>query len=386
MPFLEENKMELYLDNASTTCVDTEVKDLYISLLNKYYGSTGSLHKMGEEALFLETNAKNEIAALLNVQPSEIYFNSGATEGNNYAIKGVAFQYQNRGRTIITSKVEHPSVLECIKQLERDFHFHVIYLDVDENGVINLQDLSKSLNNDVILVSIMYVNNEVGSIMPIDEIKKMISKYPKIIFHSDVTQAIGKCSIDFQKLDLATMSSHKIHGMKGCGFLYKKDKVTLYPLINGHPARNTLRAGTSNWISNVTTALALKKVYKKRVEKQKLILETRQKIIKHLNEIKEVSINTSSQYSIPNILNFSLKGYNPEVIIRALSLKGIYVSSRSACSVEKKDQVSSTLVAMRKDMESCISSIRVSFEKALSEEEIQYFIDSLKEVISNIRK
>ena len=378
--------MELYLDNASTTSVNEEVMQLYLNLLQNYYASTGSLHKKGEEVLYLETKAKIEIAQLIGCLPSEIYFNSGATEGNNYAIKGVAFQYQNRGKTIITTKVEHPSVLECIKQLETDYGFKVIYLNVDENGVISLDELKKSLSNDVILVSIMYVNNEVGSIMPISKIRQLLKNYPKVIFHSDVTQAIGKCVVDFNSLDLATMSSHKIHGLKGCGVLYKKDKVILYSLINGHPAQNTMRAGTSNWMANVTTALALKKAiqsYKNNIIK---IKETQKKLIDCLNNIEEVMMNTNPLYTIPHIINFSLKGYNPEVIIRALSLKQIYVSSRSACSVSIKNQVSTTLQAMNKDIDSCISSIRISLDTPLDDEQIQYFINSLKEVIKEIRK
>lgn len=378
--------MQLYLDNASTTSVDEDVKKLFLSLLDQYYASTSSLHQQGVQALHLETEAKNQIAQLLKVSPNEIYFNSGATEGNNYAIKGVAFQYQNRGKTIITTKIEHPSVLESVKQLERDFHFKAVYLDVDENGVISLQDLQKHLNQDVILVSIMYVNHEVGSIMPIHEIHVMLKKYPKIIFHSDVTQAIGKCDIDFSDLDLATMSAHKIHGMKGCGFLYKRDRVQLYPIINGHPAQNTMRAGTSNWLSNVTIALALKKAYQHLKEDAILIRETQQRLIALLNEIPQVQVNMNAQFSIPHIINFSLVNYNPEVIIRALSQKGIYVSSKSACSVAQKDQVSSTLYAMHKDIQICISSIRISLERPLSEEEIQYFIQSLKEIIAIIRK
>ncbi len=378
--------MQLYLDNASTTNVDEDVKKLFLSLLDQYYASTSSLHQQGEQALFLETQAKNEIASLLKVSPSEIYFNSGATEGNNYAIKGVAFQYQNRGKTIITTKIEHPSVLESVKQLEKDFHFKAIYLDVDENGVISLKDLENQLNDDVILVSIMYVNHEVGSIMPINQIHDLVKKYPKIIFHSDVTQAIGKCEIDFSKLDLATMSAHKIHGMKGCGFLYKKNKVQLYPIINGHPAQNTMRAGTSNWLSNVTIALALKKTYQDFNKNHLLVKKTQEQLIAKLKEIPQVQVNMNASFSIPHIINFSLIHYNPEVVIRALSQKGIYVSSKSACSVAQKDQVSSTLYAMHKDIQICISSIRISLERPLTEEEIQYFINSLKEVIEKTRK
>lgn len=378
--------MELYLDNAATTSLDEEAKNKYFELLNNYYGSTGSLHKFGQIPLELETKSRMDIANLLKVHPDEIYFNSGATEGNNLAIKGVAFQYKNRGNTIITTKIEHPSVYECVKQLEKDFHFNCIYLDVDDNGLIDLKQLKNYLSNDVILVSIMYVNHEVGSIMPIKQIRNLINKYPKIIFHSDITQAIGKIDIDFNSLDIATMSAHKIHGLKGSGFLFKKNKVQLFPLINGHPAHNALRAGTSNWPSNVVMSIALRNTLIFKKNNYFILQETQRKLAEQLAKIPEVSVNTSIKYSIPNILNFSLINYNPEVIIRALSNKGIYVSSRSVCSATKKDSISSTLYAMKKDIQICISSIRISFDSPLDEEEINYFIQSLKEVIKETKK
>lgn len=378
--------MELYLDSAATTFIDKEVKDLYFDLLNTYYGSTGSLHQLGQQTLALETAARAKIATLLKVKPGEIYFNSGATEGNNFAIKGSALQYQSRGRTIITTKVEHPSVSECFRQLEKDFHFHCIYLPVNESGVVNIEDLKKAMSDDVIFVSVMYVNHEVGAIMPIKEISNVLKQYPKVIFHSDVTQAIGKVPVDFSLLDIATMSAHKIHGIKGSGFLYKKDRVTLYPLISGHPARNALRAGTSNWPSNVAMAKALENTLKRMPSQISALKETQQKIIAQLKLIPGIEINTNPESCIPGIVNFSALGYNPEVIIRALSERKIYVSSRSVCSVGKVDQVSSTLFAMKKNIEVCISSIRCSFDSPLSDEQISYFTRNVKEVIESMRK
>lgn len=378
--------MKLYLDNAATTAIDDEVLQDYIKLITCQYGSTGSLHAFGQEPLSLESAAKDKIARLLKVKSSEIYFNSGATEGNNYAIKGVALNYKNRGKTIITTKVEHPSVYYCFKQLEKDYGFNCIYLDVDENGVVDINQLKQSLNNDVILVSIMYVNHEVGSIMPIKQIGQLLKNYPKVIFHSDITQAIGKVPVDLAFVDIATMSAHKIHGIKGSGFMYKKDKVTLYELISGHPAHNALRAGTSNWPSNVVMAKALEKSLKGLAINYPKLKECQQKILTKLSDIKEITINTNALTCIPGMINFSLIGYNPEVIIRYLSNKGIYVSSRSVCSAEKKDTVSSTLFAMKKDIDVCVSSIRVSFVTPLDDNQIDYFIDSVKDAISSVRK
>ena len=354
--------MELYLDSAATTNIDEEVLGDYVKLLSTSFGSTGSLHQLGQQSLALENASKDKIARLLKVKPSEIYFNSGATEGNNYAIKGVALNYRKRGNTIITSKVEHPSVYECVKQLEKDYGFNCIYLDVNDKGVVDINQLKQVMTDDVILVSIMYVNHEVGSIMPIKEISNLLKKYPKAIFHSDITQALGKTMVDVSLLDIATMSAHKIHGIKGSGFIYKKDKVSFYPLISGHNAYNALRAGTSNWPSNVVMSKALEKRLIKMKENYLNIKKSQSELIEKLSKIKGIEINTSPNSCIPGIVNFSIIGYNVEVFIRALSLKGIYVSSRSVCSVEQKDQVSSTLFAMKKDINICISSIRVSFD------------------------
>lgn len=377
--------MELYLDSAATTNIDEEVLGDYVKLLSTSFGSTGSLHQLGQQSLALENASKDKIARLLKVKPSEIYFNSGATEGNNYAIKGVALNYRKRGNTIITSKVEHPSVYECVKQLEKDYGFNCIYLDVNDKGVVDINQLKQVMTDDVILVSIMYVNHEVGSIMPIKEISNLLKKYPKAIFHSDITQALGKTMVDVSLLDIATMSAHKIHGIKGSGFIYKKDKVSFYPLISGHNAYNALRAGTSNWPSNVVMSKALEKCLIKMKENYLNIKKSQSELIEKLSKIKGIEINTSPNSCIPGIVNFSIIGYNVEVFIRALSLKGIYVSSRSVCSVEQKDQVSSTLFAMKKDINICTSSIRVSFDKVLTTEEIDYFVESVKEVM-NLQK
>ena len=377
--------MELYLDSAATTNIDEEVLGDYVKLLSTSFGSTGSLHQLGQQSLALENASKDKIARLLKVKPSEIYFNSGATEGNNYAIKGVALNYKKRGNTIITSKVEHPSVYECVKQLEKDYGFNCIYLDVNDKGVVDINQLKQVMNDDVILVSIMYVNHEVGSIMPIKEISNLLKKYPKAIFHSDITQALGKTMVDVSLLDIATMSAHKIHGIKGSGFIYKKDKVSFYPLISGHNAYNALRAGTSNWPSNVVMSKALEKSLIKMKENYLNIKKSQSELIEKLSKIKGIEINTNPNSCIPGIVNFSVIGYNVEVFIRALSLKGIYVSSRSVCSVEQKDQVSSTLFAMKKDINICTSSIRVSFDKVLTTDEIDYFVESVKEVM-NLQK
>jgi len=378
--------MELYLDAAATTKIADEVLEEYVEILKSTYASTGSLHKNGQNNLLKEIESKEKIASLLKVKPQEILFNSGATEGNNYAIKGVAFQYKNRGKTIITTKVEHPSVYQSVKQLETDYGFNCIYLDVDSNGVIDMNQFKQVMNDDVILVSIMYVNHEVGSIMPIKQVSEILKKYPKAIFHSDITQAIGKTPIDLSLVDIATMSAHKIHGLKGSGFIYKKEKVTLYPIITGHPSDNALRAGTSNFPANIVMSKALELTLKKMRDCYDGLRANQNKIIDGLKEIPEIVINTNQECCIPGIVNFSVVGYNSEVFIRALSDRQIYVSSRTVCSKVTKEKISSTLVAMGKDISICISSIRASFDSVLTDEMIEYFISNVKDVMNIIRK
>ena len=378
--------MELYLDSAATTNINKEVLDEYVSLLNTYYGSTGSLHSLGVKSLEMETKARDKIASLLRVRPNEILFTTGATEGNNYAIKGVALNYQKRGKTLITTKIEHPSVIESFKQLQEDFGFNVIYLDVDNNGLVSLDSLKKALNNDVILVSIMYVNHEIGTIQPIKEIRKILDNYPKVIFHSDITQAIGKTNVDLSLVDIATMSSHKIHGLKGQGLMYKKEKINLYPLISGKPVRNGLRAGTSDFIGHIVLAKTLEIALNELKISAAPTLKIKEKVIEELNKIDEVVVNSTLNNSIPNTINFSLPSYNSEVIIRAMSLKGVYLSSRSVCSLADNDSMSMTLHAMGKDDNIATSSIRISFDSSFDDDKINYFITSLKEVIKETKR
>ena len=378
--------MELYLDEAATTKLNDKVKEEYENLLSSFYGSTGSLHSLGTKSLELEVKARSKIASLLKVKENEILFNSGATEGNNFAIKGTAFSYKNRGNTIITTKVEHPSVLEACKQLEEDFNFNVIYLDVDSDGVVDLNMLSKSMSNDVILVSIMYVNHELGTIMPMEKINKIVRQYPKAILHSDITQAIGKIDVNLSLVDIATMSAHKIHGLKGSGFMYKKEKVNLYPLISGHPATNQMRAGTSNFLANIVLANTLSLALIKQKEEYSKTLQIKIKVLDKLKMIDNVVVNSTIDNSIPNTINFSLPGYNSEVIIRAMSSKGIYLSSKSVCSLSKKDATSTTLAAMKKDIDVATSSIRISYDASFSDDKIDYFIASLQDVISATKR
>ena len=222
----------IYLDNASTTKLDPVVKEAFSCAIEKYYANPSSIHKLGQEANYLLNKTKDEILALLRCSDHQVIFTSGATESNNLAIKGVCLRYKNRGNHIITSIYEHPSVLEAFRQLEKEFGFEVTYLYPNSDGIISVQDVKKALKKETIFVSIMAVNNEIGSLNPIEEIADLLKAYPKVIFHSDAAQLIGKTNknINFNKIDLLTISAHKMHGLVSSGVLIKRKKQFLFQL------------------------------------------------------------------------------------------------------------------------------------------------------------
>ncbi len=371
----------IYFDNAATTRIDFEVLKTFNDLNNKFFANSASTHKLGKEVYRLEEMARSQIASLLRCESCEIIFTSGATESNNLAIKGVALKYQNRGKHLITTKVEHPSVLNAFKSLEEDFGFKVTYLDVNEEGVISLDDLRNSLQDDTILVSIMAVNNEVGSINPIEDIARLLKPYHKIIFHCDATQSIGKININYQNVDLLSMSSHKIHGFKGSGLLLKRKNIDLLPLLSGGGQEFNYRSGTNNYVYEVCLAKTLR-----------LALERQEKNYQHVEELNlylreqlkklDVRIN-SPHYASPYILSLSLNK-KASVVSEALSLLDIYVSTKSACS-SKKSPTSYVLLAMHRDMNDATNAIRLSFDKDNTKEEIDIFVRELTKILSDIK-
>lgn len=371
----------IYFDNAATTRVNLEVLKTFNDLHSKFFANSASTHKLGKEVYRLEEMARNQISSLLKCESSEIIFTSGATESNNLAIKGIAFQYQNRGKHLITTKVEHPSVLNAFKSLEEDFGFSVTYLDVNEKGVISLEELKNSLRNDTILVSIMSVNNEVGSINPIEEIGKLLKPYPKIVFHTDATQSIGKIQIDYKDVDLLSMSSHKIHGFKGSGLLLKRKHLDLLPLLSGGGQEFNYRSGTNNYIYEVCLAKTLRLALEKQLINfdyvKNINLYCREKL-SNLN----VKINSPIDGS-PFILSLSLNK-KASVVSEALSLEDIYVSTKSACS-SKKSPTSYVLLAMHKDINDATNAIRLSFSEENTKEEIDVFVNSLTKILNNIK-
>ena len=366
----------IYFDNASTTDVNPEVLNTYKDLLDKYYANSESLYDEGSEIHRMMEKARGAIAGLLAVQPDEIIFTSGASEANSLAIKGIAFANPDK-KHIVTSSIEHSSVLNACKQLEETFGYEVTYLPVDHNGQISIEDLKKSIREDTALVSLMLVNNEVGSIFPIKEIGEYVKKKSHAVFHVDVTQAVGKIDFSLENIDLASLSAHKIHGLKGSGILVKKKHVDLVPLVNGGEQEFGLRGGTSNACVNMVFAKTLRLALEK---DNSSIKELKEYCLEKLKKIDGISINQPDD-AIDEIINFSYERIPSEVMQNALNEKGFMVSARSTCE-SKAISESYVLKAMGFSSEIASSCIRLSFSNENTKEEIDLLIQSLKEIIS----
>ena len=376
----------IYLDYVSTTPLNDEVNKMYQSLLNDYFANADSLYSLGLQTSSLMEKSRSLTAELLNVKQSEIFFTSGATESNNTAIKGCAFQYQNRGKHIITSAIEHSSVYNTCVQLRDVFGFDVDFISVLANGQVNLNELSKKIRPDTILVSIMYVNNEVGSINPIDKIRDIIKVMnPKTKFHVDMVQAMGKIPIDLSIVDMASFSAHKIYGLKGSGVLYKKESMSLVPLICGGQQESGIRGGTSNTATHTLFAKTLRLVLENQEQHYRYVSTLNHYVREALSQESEVVINTPLEDSSPYILNFSCVGYKPEVILHALESHDCYVSTKSTCSSHQND-VSKTLAAMNLSDDVAKSAIRISFSHLTTKEDIDKFIYHLSSILKTIKK
>ncbi len=372
----------MYLDHAATTPVRQEILDSYYDLLQDKFANPSSLHRLGQEASNLLNKAREQIALFFHRAPQEIIFTSGATEANNLAIKGYALRYQNRGKHIITTQIEHPSVLEACAQLER-FGFRITYLPVDARGCIRLEDLKAAMDDETILVSIMAVNNEVGSINDLPGIAKIVHEYPKAVFHSDTTQAIGKIDIDYDDLDMFVLSAHKLYGLKGSGALVKRKKIELLPLASGGGQEFGFRSGTNDFPKEVMLAKTIRLLFQEMPTERAHVQTLFNQAYDALKAMDDISLNSTKDGS-PFILNFSLRAKKASVVVEALSRQGIMVSTISACS-SKKTAHSAVLEAMGKNKQEYSNSIRISFGKDNTEEEIMTFINVLKEILAAIR-
>lgn len=380
--------MEVYFDNSATTRVLDEVKDLTVKLMTEDYGNPSARHRKGMEAEQYVKNAASQIAKTLKVKEKEILFTSGGTESNNMALIGTALANQRAGKHIISTRIEHASVYQPLAFLE-SLGFEVTYLSVDSEGHISLEELEQSIRPDTILVSVMYVNNEIGAIEPIEEIASLVhGKGKNIIFHVDAIQAYGKIVIRPKKqgIDLLSVSGHKIHGPKGVGFLYIDEKVKIKPLLYGGGQQRDLRSGTENVPGIAGLGLAAQGMYRDHEAKIGKITGLKDYFIDRALELEDVTVNSQKGgLSAPQIVSLSFKGVRSEVLLHALEDKEIYVSSGSACS-SNHPAISGTLKAVGVKKELLDSTLRFSFGLFNTKEEIDYCMDVLKELLPVLRR
>ena len=373
----------IYLDYSATTKPNEEVLSSFYKASVDYFANPNSLHKLGTEANKLIKASSEQIANLLGVNPSEVIYTSGSSESNNTAIKGIAYKYKNRGKHIVTTRFEHSSIYGPLTFLMNYEDFEVDYVDTDENGLVSIESLKKVLRDDTILVTMGSVNSEIGIRQPIEEIGKYLKENTKCFFHVDMTQSIGKDKVDFQYVDLASFSAHKIYGIKGIGCLIKKDNVALEPLINGGKSTTIYRSGTPQLSLIVSLAKALRLVLDNLDEKNKKVKKLNELLKEEVAKINGVSINSNS-YCIPHILNMSVPTIKPETIQHALEEYDIYISTQTACS--KSGEISQAVYALTKDETKASSSIRVSISYYTTEEEIKEFIKYFKIIIDRLKK
>jgi cysteine desulfurase len=371
----------IYLDNSATTKPYKEVIDSFTKVAADFWGNPSSLHGFGGKSEKLLTQAREQVAGLLGVKATEIIFTSGGSESNNLAIKGIAENYRNRGKHIITSSVEHPSVKNPYEQLKKQ-GYEVTYLPVNQDGRVELEQVKKAIREDTILVSIMHVNNEVGTIQPINDIGKLLKDYPKIHFHVDGVQGYGKVELSLHDahIDLYSLSGHKFHGLKGTGLLYAREGITLSPLIAGGNQERGLRSGTESLAGAVSLAKAMRLAKEKSKVGILRMNECRSRILQGLSKMENVVINTPVDHTAPHIINFSIPGLKSETFVHTLEEFGIYVSTNSACSSKKKT-VSQTLLAMGKNEQIAGSSIRISLDYEHSNEEIDKALKEIERAI-----
>lgn len=366
-----------YLDYSATTPVNEEVLESFTKITNNFIGNPNSLHFLGTKANELINEATNQIASILKIDPSEIIYTSGASESNNTAIKGICFKYQNRGKKILTTHLEHSSISGALEYLEKN-GFIIEYIELDENGCIKIEDLKSKLTNETILVTINHVNSELGIKQNINEIGKIIHENSRAYFHVDMTQSIGKIKVSFDNIDLASFTAHKIYGLKGIGALYLKKGIVIDNLIHGGKSTSIYRSGTPSVALIASFSKALRLSYSDLDTKYNHVLELNNYLKNNLNTI----IN-STKASIPHILNISILNIKPETVLHALEEYEIYISTQSACAL---GDMSKSVYSITKDEEKAKHSLRVSISYLTTKEEIKYFIKSLNEVIEKYGK
>lgn len=378
--------MDIYLDNSATTKLDKEVLKEMLPYLQENYGNPSSAYRIGRENKAIIEDARKQVAKVLNANTEEIYFTSGGSESDNMALKGVAFANQDKGRHIITSKIEHPAVLDTCKELERH-GFEITYINVDKNGIVDLKQLETSIREDTILISIMFANNEIGTIEPIKNIGRIAKQY-NILFHTDSVQAIGNIKIDVKELgiDLLSLSAHKFYGPKGIGALYVRDGINFRKYLNGGHQERNKRAGTENVAGIVGLGKAITLAYNNFEDKNKYLYNLRTYLINEIkNNIPDIRINGDIEKRLQGNINISVNGVEADNILTELDKRRIFISTGSACTTGSIES-SHVLKAIGLSDTEAHSSIRISLGKYNTKDELKHFSKELKEIIENLRK
>ena len=377
--------MDNYFDNAATTRTDDEVLKEMLPYFSQSYGNPSSIYKIGRENRKAVEEAREKVAKAINAEPNEIYFTAGGSESDNTAIRGIAYAYKQRGNHIITSKIEHPAVLETCKQLEKE-GFEVSYIGVDEKGIVNIEELKNSIKETTTLITIMFANNEIGTIEPIKEIGK-IAKENNIIFHTDAVQAVGSVKIDVKEMniDSLSLSGHKFYGPKGIGALYVKKSVRFQKFVNGGHQEKNKRAGTENVPGIVGLGKAIEVAYSNLEEHNKKIKELRDYYVEEVKKrIPYIKINGDMENRLPGNSNISFRFIEGEGLLLNLDLKGICASSGSACTSGSLDP-SHVLLAIGLPHEIAHGSLRITIGKYNTKEEVDYLLNNLEEIVSRLR-
>lgn len=364
----------VYLDYSATTPVRREVLDTFLAVSERFIGNPNSLHRLGTESKSLIDDATNQIKNILNLKDKEVIYTSGSSESNNLVIKGVCSRYKNRGKHIITTPFEHSSIYGPLNYL-MDNGFEVDFVNLDENGLVDLEHLKSLIRDDTILVTIASVNSEIGLLQPIEEIGKIVKNYPKCYFHSDMTQSIGKVNVPMDNVDFVSFSAHKFFGIKGIGCLLKGKNIVIEPLIHGGKSTTNYRSGTPATALIASMSKALRLVYEDFDKKYNHVYELNTYLKDNLKEYENVYINSNDK-SIPHILNISVVGVKPETMLHALESYDIFISTQSACS--SSNTLSKAVLSLTHDEARAKSSIRISISSITTKEEIDLLIDAFK--------
>ncbi|WP_423189647.1 cysteine desulfurase family protein [Alkalibacterium sp. f15] len=374
----------IYFDNAATTKIESTVLSTYQSVSENYFGNPSSLHQLGEHSQQLLSQSRKQIAHIMNISEGEIYFTSGGTEGDNLAIKGTAIEKMNYGRHVITASTEHPAVIKSLEQLE-NLGWDVTYLPVDKEGKIDIDELENAITKETVLVSLMAVNSETGSLQPLKKVGELLEHYPSIHFHVDAVQAVGKIDLNLNssRIDMAVFSGHKFHAPKGTGFIYVKAGRQLAPLMSGGGQENNLRSGTENVPGSVALAKALRLLMEKKTDSKVELVKMKNLIIDYLSTLDKVTVFTPKE-SAPHIICFGIKNIRGEVVVHALEREDIYTSTTSACSSKKKDKIHA-IAEMGYTKSEAESAVRISLSYLNTEQEVDVFKKVFNEIHSQLK-